>query len=401
MSKLNPKQQHTQTSSAVAGGCRVYASEGENLIVYDLNPANATLARIWSITLPAFVQAGSFHSARHHFYVALSKGGYAATNPIEEHYLAAFKIETTGALTLLDDYIRLPSRPVHICLDHAGEHVLVAYNHPAGLSIHTILQDGGIEKEFQSPKLSLRNYPHQVMVAPNDSFVTICATGQEANPDPTAFRGAIHVLEYNHGKIGDELGSVTLNDGLRFSPRHLEFHPTLPLAYVSLERQNELHVYRYGPAGFEPEPIFVETTLFGGASKGWQFCGTVRIHPNGRFVYVTNRTLGWFEEEGQKRLTKGGDDVAVFEIEALTGRLIPLQRINSEGIMPRTMSFDATGRMLVVANQFEVNVMDENKMTHISQSLVLYRIADDGTLHLARKYELDAGQKPMIWMDVL
>lgn len=221
-------------------------------------------------------------------------------------------------------------------------------------------------------------------------------------PIPT-LRGSeelFHVLAYNQGEVGRELGSVSLNGGLRFSPRHLEFHPTLPLAYVSLERQNELHVYNYGLWGFDPEPLFRHTTLFGGASKGRQFCGTVRI-PNGNFVYLANRTLGWYEEDGQKKLAKGGDDIAVFEIEALTGRLIPLQRINSEGIMPRTMSFDSTGTMLIVANQFEVNVMDEDKMKHIPQSLVLYRIAENGTLHLARKYELDAGQKPMIWMDVL
>jgi len=313
----------------------------------------------------------------------------------------AFKIESSNTLTQIGKTISLPYRPVHISLDRTEVQVLVAYNAPPSLTLHDISQDGSLTEAFKMPNLTMRKYPHQVKTSPKNDLITICATGQEMIMDSTNFKGAIHVFGYKDGNLTGSLNSVSLNDGLRFSPRHLEFHPYLPLAYVSLERQNELHVYRYDHKGFDPEPLFVHTTLFGGASKAMQLCGTVKIHPNGRYVYVANRTLGWYEENGKKMLAKGGDDIAVFEIDALTGGLTPLQRIDSEGIMPRTMSFDAEAKLLIVANQFEVEALEGTEIKHIPQSLAVYKINIDGRLELANKYPLSKYQKPMIWMDVL
>jgi 6-phosphogluconolactonase len=124
-------------------------------------------------------------------------------------------------------------------------------------------------------------------------------------------------------------------------------------------------------------------------------------HESRNNLYVANRTLGWYEENGKKILAKGGDDIAVFEIDDITGCPTAVQRIDSEGIMPRTMSFDADGKLLIVANQFEVEALDGSEMRQIPQSLVVYKINPNGRLELAIKYELKAHQKPMIWMDVL
>lgn len=388
-------------SSSTAIKCRVYASEGEKLIQYDLDCDDATLVRKWSLTLPAFIQAGCFHPAKPLFYLALSKGGYAAAVPIEEHYLMAFKIESSSTLTQIGETTLLPYRPVHITLDKTGSQVLIAYNAPPTLTIHDIAEDGSLDKVFKMPDLTMRKYPHQVKVSPGNDLVTICATGQEMIMASSGFRGAIHVFGYKGGKLTGSLNSVSLNDGLKFSPRHLEFHPHLPLAYVSLERQNELHVYHYNDKGFDPEPLFTHSTLFGGASEALQLCGTVKIHPSGRYVYVANRTLGWYEKDGKKMIAKGGDDIAVFEIDALTGSLTPMQRIDSQGIMPRTMSFDAQAKLLIVANQFEVEALDGTEVKHIPQCLAVYKINTEGRLELANKYPLEKYQKPMIWMDVL
>ncbi|KAK6024095.1 hypothetical protein OSTOST_10103 [Ostertagia ostertagi] len=207
----------------------------------------------------------------------------------------------------IGETVSLPYRPVHICLDQAGRHCLVAYNEPPGLSIYK--------------RRSLEDAP---------------------------------------------FGFTQRRIEIFSSPSGIS---SLPPAYISLERPNELHVCRCGPEGFDAELLSRQTTLFGGASKTFQFCGTVRIYPNGRFVYVANRILGWYNDNGQKMLAKGGDDIAVFVLDAITNQLNPIQRIDSEGVMPGTISFENNAEMLVLANPFEMDALDGDEMEHIAQSL--------------------------------
>jgi len=51
--------------------------------------------------------------------------------------------------------------------------------------------------------------------------------------------GALKVFYYEGSKLTNE-ASVAPNGGYGFGPRHLDFHPTKPWVYVSLERQNRL-----------------------------------------------------------------------------------------------------------------------------------------------------------------
>ena len=176
--------------------------------------------------------------------------------------------------------------------------------------------------------------------------------------------------------------------------------PRLRLARAA---QRVARLHRNDSHGFDPEPLFRTTTLFGerGASKASQFAGPVRIHPSGRFVYVANRTLGVYEQDGRPMLAQDGDDIAVFEIDAQSGRPTPRQRIDSEGVMPRTVCMDPAGELLVVANQFTVEGFDDDVERTIPQSLMLYHIARDGQLSRAGRHALELWRKPMICMDVL
>lgn len=58
------------------------------------------------------------------------------------------------------------------------------------------------------------------------------------------------------------LAAIQPADGMQFGPRHLDFHPTQPWVYVSIESQTKLYVYKRDPAtGLSREPIFVKETL--------------------------------------------------------------------------------------------------------------------------------------------
>jgi 6-phosphogluconolactonase len=60
------------------------------------------------------------------------------------------------------------------------------------------------------------------------------------------------------------------------------------------------------------------------------------VHPNGRFVYVSNRTH---------------DTIAVFSCDPGTGRLTLRANVAAEGEIPRNFSLDPTGQWMIVAHQ--------------------------------------------------
>src|SRR5262249_22359408 len=61
-----------------------------------------------------------------------------------------------------------------------------------------------------------------------------------------------------------------------------------------IERQNKLYTYKLQPDGaLGRDPIFGKDTLADPANvKPAQGAGPIHVHPNGRFVYLTNRNQG-------------------------------------------------------------------------------------------------------------
>ncbi|HEV2122342.1 MAG TPA: beta-propeller fold lactonase family protein, partial [Chloroflexota bacterium] len=60
------------------------------------------------------------------------------------------------------------------------------------------------------------------------------------------------------------------------------------------------------------------------------------VHPNGRFVYVSNR---------------GHDSIAIFSIDQETGRLRVVGHESTQGETPRNFNIDPAGHLLLAANQ--------------------------------------------------
>jgi 6-phosphogluconolactonase len=68
----------------------------------------------------------------------------------------------------------------------------------------------------------------------------------------------------------------------------------------------------------------------------------IRVHPGGRFLYVSNR---------------GRDSIETFSIDPRDGRLTRIQDISSQGQTPRNFEFDPTGNWLIVTNQDSNNTV--------------------------------------------
>lgn len=378
-----------------------YQSVGPELARYDIDVDGAVLTRRDAVSIPGTnVQYVWPHPSKTFLYAVSSDGG-PGTIPGTRHIASAFRIDpSSGALTPHGDSATLPSRPVHCSVDRAGRHLLTAYNYPSNLTVHRINEDGTLGAPVP-PRgtLDVGIFAHQVLTTPGDNTAIMVTRGNNATGDKPEDPGALKVYGFSDGTLAN-LASVQRGNGLGFGPRHFDFHPTRPWLLLSVERQSELHVYRLNNNGTLPgDAAFIKSALADRASHGpSQMAGAIHVHPNGRFVYMTNRNSGT-EEIGGRKVFKGGENnVAAFAIDQESGEPTLIQNAEAPTNHLRTFAIDPSGRLLIAASIQPIALRDGSMLP---AALVLYRIGDDGKLAFARKYEVDTGRFMQFWTGIV
>jgi len=381
----------------------LYANVGADLTHYDVDVIGAELIKRGTVTLPAGVQYAWPHISRRYLYVASSSSasGYGAAGT--EHHVTAFRIEpANGALTPHGTPIRLPTRPVHMTTDIPSKNILVAFNNPSALRVYRINDDFTPGEEVKHPSpIDAGIFAHQVRVTPNNRLVILITRGNEGTPTKAEDPGALKVFDYTEGVLTNEV-SIAPNGGKEFGPRHLDFHPTKPWMYVSIETQNKMYTYLMEGGRIKPEIAYsAEILAEPNNIRARQAAGTVHVHPNGRFVYGANRAQATVEFQG-KQVFKGGENsIVVYSINQSTSEPTPIQHIETRKIHPRTFHIDPSGRLLVAQHNLPVNVRDGDTVKTVPAGLSVFRIGNDGKLTFVRKYDVDVGDKTMFWMGMV
>jgi 6-phosphogluconolactonase len=389
----------TAWSQSVSKKTVFYASVGPELALHDVDVADAALQKRSAVTLPANIQYVWPHPSRQYLYVVSSNGGPGLI-PGDKHLANAFKIDpASGALTPHGEPQPLPSRPIHCCVDGAGEYLLTAFNHPSNVTVHRINRDGTLGSPVeQTGKPDAGIFGHQVLTTPGNQSAIFVARGNNAEATKPEDPGALKVFGFKDGVLSNR-ASVAPGNGYGFGPRHLDFHPRQPWVFVSVERQSQLHVYKLTPDhSLAPDPLFVKSSLAEpGNVRRAQAAGAIHVHPNGRFVYLTNRNSGTVDFEGQKVSGGGENNVAVFSIDQATGEPKLIQNADAHTVHLRTFGIDPSGRLLVAASILPMAVREGGGVKTVPAAVSVYRIGDDGKLTFARKYDVDTGKVMQFW----
>ena len=383
------------------GKLALYANLGPELTHYDVDVDNATLTRRGSVTLPANVQYVWPHASRRFLYVTTSNSASGMGPAGDQHHLSALRIDpASGGLSRHGDPVALPSRPIHNATDIPSEHVLVAFNNPGAIRIYRINPDctAGAELPQRGPT-DPGIFPHQVRVLPDNRTAILVARGHDAAGDKAEQPGALQVFDYRNGMLSNQV-SIAPNGGFEFGPRHIDFHPTMPWVYASLERQNALAVFERDGDRLAPAPRFQKDALAAPASTR-QVVGTVHVHPDGGTVYVANRASDTVEIAGQRVFAGGENSLAVYAIDPSTGEPTIIQHVDTHGIHPRTFHIDPSGRLLVVAHIMGLTVRQGAELRAVPTRLSLFRISVDGRLEFVRAYDIDSGDRTMWWMGMV
>jgi 6-phosphogluconolactonase (cycloisomerase 2 family) len=341
------------------------------------------------------------HPSRKFLYVTTSDAASGnAPNPGKVHRLCALRIAPDGALAPHGEAVALPQRPIHHSLDRNGRFALTCYNTPSNLTVHRINDDGTVGSPVEQPtNLDLGIYAHQIVTTPSNRSAIMITRGNRPEADKPEDPGALKIYRLDEGRLSPLANlAVGGKGGHGYGPRHLDFHPSKPWVYVSIESQNELHMHRLDGDGLSPEPLYKVPSTVGTYDIGFpQAAGAIHVHPAGHAVYLSNRANATVDFNGRRVFRGGENNIAVFAIDPATGAPKPIQHADPESYHVRTFSIDPSGRLLVAASIDGIGVRDGDGVRQVPAALSVFRIAADGTLTLARKYDVDVGGKFQWW----
>jgi 6-phosphogluconolactonase len=261
--------------------------------------------------------------------------------------VSAFTIASdTGALTRLNEQPSEGSAPCFVSVDRSGRIVLVANYSGGSVAILPIQADGAltpatkvVQHTGAGPNAERQSsaHAHCILADPSNRFALAADLGAD--------RVFVYRLDLDDKSLRHvEGGDAVMRSGA--GPRHIAFHPTLPLVYVANELDSTVATLRFDAERGALSPLDIHTTIPSGWS-GNNYPADIHVAPSGRTLYVSNR---------------GHNSIAVFSVAESTGAFALEQVVSTEGDWPRTFSLDPTGRWLLVANQRSdsVVVFDRN-----------------------------------------
>jgi 6-phosphogluconolactonase len=269
-----------------------------------------------------------------------------------EGKLAAFRIDAkTGKLTHINT-VPAGADPAHISTDGAGRFLLCAYYVAAKVTVHRIGKDGALdEKPHQSVETA--DKAHAIVLDRSHRFAFVPHTGPNV------------IFQFRFDRERGELtasNQASLKTPEKSGPRHLVFHPGMPVAYVDNEQGGSVTAYRLNAKAGTLEPFQTLSTL-PADFKGTNFCAEIRLHPTAKLLYVSNR---------------GHDSIAGFKVNDTSGEMTSLGQTPTEKT-PRSFDVDPSGRFLYAGGES-------------SGQLAAYRI-DAGTGKLDRFATYEGGKR--------
>jgi len=315
-------------------------------------------------------RVGSVDAGANPSFLALHPNGRVlyAVNELEKYkgratgVVSAFAIEgVAGALTRLNEQPSQGGAPCYVSVDRSGRVVLVANCVGGSIALLPIQPNGALSPAAQvvqhtgkGPNAERQEAPHAHCIVPDPSNRFVLA----------ADLGADRVFVYRLDLDGKSLRHVEGGDAVMRSgagPRHIAFHPTLPLVFIPNELDSTVATLRFDAERGKLSPLDVRSTLPRGFT-GTNYPADIHIAPSGRALYVSNR---------------GHNSIAVFSVAESTGALALDQAVSTEGDWPRNFTLDPSGRWLLVANQRSDSVVvfrrdpDNGRLTPTRQRIAI------------------------------
>lgn len=254
----------------------------------------------------------------------------------------AYRIDQDGQFEALNELSTGGAGPCYIETTADGKFALVA-NYSGGSAIaYAINDDGSLDDEIffeqyegasqANPKRQEKAHAHQFREIPGTNLLVVNDLGTD--------KIYLYQLDRQNKKIQPaQVPSVSTQPG--DGPRHIDFlNPDdgRIVCYGLNELASTLttyHLHNATNTAFNIEPGKTVPMLPADYTQP-NTAAEVRVHPNGKFVYASNRGL---------------NTIAVYAIDPTSSELTFVEREPTGGEHCRHFQFDPTGKFLIVANQ--------------------------------------------------
>ncbi|HEY8932757.1 MAG TPA: lactonase family protein [Rariglobus sp.] len=307
----------------------------KGIYVGRFDPATGKLAPLTvaaEMTNPSFLAVSS---DRRHLY-AVSEGAGVEFNGQPSGVVNAFALAPAdGRLTLINAQPSAGKAPCHIATTPDDQAVLVANYGSGTVSLLPVRADGGLDAPSSvdqhegrgvHPDRQKHPFAHSINPSADGRFAYAADLGTDE----------IYIYRVNTAAgtlAAAEPASVRLAPGS--GPRHLALSSDARRAYVINELANALTTFAVDTRTGVLTALQTVPTLpadFTGANT----TAEVAVHPNGRFLYGSNR---------------GHDSIVVFKVDPSEGTLTLVEHVSTQGRNPRHFAIDPGGRWLIAANQ--------------------------------------------------
>ncbi len=266
-------------------------------------------------------------SADHRFLYACLRG--------EPYPITSFAIDRhSGRLTELGR-ASLPHHPVYLATNRSGSVLLSASYLDSSIAVSSIDAQGRVISPPMTVTKTEANV-HSVLTDPSDRWAYApCA-------------GAASVMMF---RFDPAAGSLAPNSPARITtaahsrPRHLNFHPSLPILYVLTEEAATVNVYAIdGSSGTLSE--LQSMSMLPPTFSGEPHTADLHVTPNGRFLFASERKTS---------ILTG------FAVDPASGLLSLIGYFGTE-TEPRSFAIDPSGAFLlsvgIASHRMSVHAMD-------------------------------------------
>jgi 6-phosphogluconolactonase len=253
----------------------------------------------------------------------------------DDEFVAAYAIQgRSGKLERLNQQSAKGTASCYLDIDSTGKTVVLSNYSTGSVAALPVQADGSLgeatsfvqhEGSSVNPKRQKAPYAHSIVISPDNRFALAADLGID--------KVLIYRLDAAVSKLSVNTAQASVSVDPGSGPRHLTFHPNGKSVYLINELKNTVTFFAYEPQSGKLTTQQTISTLpadFDGVTH----TADVKITPNGKFLYGTNR---------------GHDSIACYRIGD-DGMLSLVKIEPSLGKGPQNLLITPDGQWLICAN---------------------------------------------------
>jgi 6-phosphogluconolactonase len=324
-------------------------SRSKGIYVSRFHPATGELSKpalAAEIVNPAFL---AIHPSHRFLYAVTEDPLSLGPNFDHSSYITAYSIDSaTGKLHLLNTLTTGGTSTCYLSIDKTGHYLMFANFGSSSVTIFRIKDDGSVGEQTafmkhvgsgKDPAFQSKAHPHSIDVSPDNKYAVVSDLGVD--------KLFIYKFDASTGTLSpDQPPFVQAESG--GGPRHFTFDSAGKFGYSLHEMSGYITVLAWDAVNGSFTKIQDATSLqpdFIGGNDSAE----IAIHPNGKFLYESNRRFRGPDMWGP-------DSIGVFAIDPEKGTLTEVEQVPPGGTMPRNFAIDPTGSYLFAANELSGNV---------------------------------------------